>query len=169
MCIKWMGSAVVVAACSSIGFLLARGVSREAVLLCRLLCALDTISGELAYRRPVLPDLCKSCGAQIKGDIGDVLHRLGTQLELHSAPDVGTCMSDVLLSSDLPWIVKAYLSELGDLLGCFDVEGQLQSLSRLQERIQMTLHESEVERTQQQRLYRTLGICAGVALMIILY
>lgn len=168
MGIKWIGSIAVIAACSSFGYILSGTLSRETAVLRHLLRALEYIGCELKYRKSVLPELCVSCGGQVKGLVGNVLMRLGQELDRQILPDVETCMSSVLLPLDIPPRSKRYLMLLGESLGHFDMDGQLRSLDQLQEQIAAALEELERDKAQRLRLYRTLGICAGVALVIIL-
>lgn len=168
MDIRWIGSIAVITACSSFGYILSGTLSKETAILRHLIHALEYIGCELRYKRSMLPELCISCGGQVKGLVGNVMMQLGQELDRQILPDVKTCMSSVLQPLDIPNLSKRYFMLLGESLGHFDMEGQLRSLSQLQEQIAASLEELERDKAQRLRLYRTLGICAGVALVIFL-
>ena len=60
------------------------------------------------------------------------------------------------------------LEELGDILGSTDVQGQLDSLSLHRSVIVSIAEKAEEERREKGRLYRCLGVTAGLFIAVIL-
>lgn len=63
---------------------------------------------------------------------------------------------------------RAILEELGETLGSTDVQGQLDSLSAHREALRELISEAENARREKGRLYRILGVTAGLFAAVIL-
>ena len=63
---------------------------------------------------------------------------------------------------------KAILEELGETLGSTDVQGQLESLGAHRDALRELISEAERERREKGRLYRILGVTAGLFAAVIL-
>ncbi|MBC8569609.1 stage III sporulation protein AB [Zongyangia hominis] len=61
----------------------------------------------------------------------------------------------------------APLYELGEQLGCTDVEGQLAIIALALQRMRQTLNEAQEYKRQNGGLYRTLGVLSGVFLILL--
>ena len=61
------------------------------------------------------------------------------------------------------------LSNLGDFLGCSDVENQLQLLSQKIQVLQECLDEAKEEKKKKARLYANLGLLSGLTIVILLW
>jgi uncharacterized membrane protein len=82
--------------------------------------------------------------------------------------DAGCCMEAVLQKADkLPQTVKNELRLLGKSLGRFDLQGQLSGIASVMELCRRDLEGLLCNQDVRLRSYRTLGICAGVALVIL--
>ena len=115
-----------------------------------------------------LPQLCRNVASKTKRYFADTFNRLADELTYQISPDVSTCMRYVLQNqNDIPKHTHDYLSKLGDSLGEYSIDGQLKSLTQLQELIKQKLNELTENQTQRLRCYQTLGICAGAALAIL--
>lgn len=62
----------------------------------------------------------------------------------------------------------AVLEELGKILGSTDIQGQLDSLSLNKAYIKVLLENAEAERKERGRLYRCLGVTAGLFIAVIM-
>ena len=169
MTYRWIGAVLILVGCGGFGFSMAREHRRQERLLEALERALKFMHWELQYRLTPLPELCNLAGRQVGGPIGSVLHQVSARLEQQTYPDVSCCMQSVLAADDvLPRQVRSLLRQLGSSLGRFDLPGQLEGLQALQAGCRKLLHHLEQGRGQRLRSYRTLGLCAGAALAILL-
>ena len=57
---------------------------------------------------------------------------------------------------------------MGYTLGAFDMAGQLKEFQSLKEACQKEIADFRQDRTNRLRSYRTLGVCTGIALVILL-
>ena len=93
---------------------------------------------------------------------------LTRELDWQEKPDALSCMRAAMdKCHDLPICVRRPLTQLGQTLGRFDLEGQLKGLKGVQEACRRELGKLENNRDVRLRSYQTLGLCAGAALVIL--
>ncbi len=166
---KWLGAALIMAACSGCGFSIAAGKRKEEKLLYQLLHILQFMEAELRYRLTPLPDLCRMAAGEVKGTLHVVFLNLTRELNWQKLPDAGSCMSEAIQrTGEIPGRVRRLLVQLGHTLGRFDLEGQLEGIQAVRRRCEDALESIRKNRDERLRSYQTLGICAGAALAVIL-
>lgn len=149
--------------------LLASGYRRQTVLLEKLVRILQLMQWELKYRLTALPDLCAMAAKEGHGPLREIFAKLSQQLEHNAHPDVSSCMNAVLKGNEaLPPRIRRILRHLGRVLGRFDLEGQLQGMESILEECRREKEFLEKDRDFRLKSYQTLGICTGVALVILL-
>ena len=166
---RWIGAILIVTACSGYGFSIAAWKRKEEKLLLQLLQILQLMEAELRYRLTPLPDLCRVAAGEVKGTLRVVFLNLYRELSWQKLPDAGSCMATALQrTGEIPGRVRRLLVQLGQTLGRFDLEGQLQGIQAVRKRCEESLESIQKNRDERLRSYQTLGICAGAALAIIL-
>ncbi len=164
----WIGAILVIASCAGAGFSMAASYCREEQSLRQLLGSLDLMECELQYRMTPLPDLCRQAGQAGKGAVSRVLTLLAQELDGQISPDVHSCMYAALAAQkNLPQYTLEALKMLGQSLGRFDLEGQLNSLESVRGYCRRQLEELSDNKENRIRSYQTLGLCAGAALAIL--
>ena len=168
MIYKWIGTILVITGCGGFGFALAAASCREEQRLRQLLRALQYMHCELQYRLTPLPQLCRQAGIEAGGAIGEVLQSLAGELENQTLPDAASCMRAAIQSSSgLSPTCRRLLVQLGRGLGRFDLPGQLQDIQAVKAACREQRRRLEKDREARLRSYRTLGLCAGAALVIL--
>lgn len=168
MPVKWIGAALIIISCGSVGFRMAMQQRKEEAALEKLMEALGFMSCQLEYLLMPVPQLCKNIAAQVSGPIGKVFTQLSAELDAQISPDVNSCMrAAVSKCSDLPESVTQCLLDLGKRMGKFDVNGQLKELESVKNLCQTKLGKLRENKDQRLRSYQTLGLCAGAAIAII--
>lgn len=169
MIIKVIGVILTVLGCGSVGMQIAANYRCEEKALQNLQKILDYMDCELQYRLTPLPQLCRQVGRIYKQTPGRVFTELASEMESQISPDVTCCMTAVLQKSgDIPPLTKSVLSNLGVLIGKFDLNGQLQGLNSARADCKRHLDGLRNNRDSRLRSYQTLGLCAGAALAILL-
>ena len=165
---KIVGAVFILLGCGTIGMLAAVYKVREEHSLRELTSVLDYMICDLQYRMTPLPDLCRCTAMQTKGRIQDFFMALNQELENQIAPDVNCCVHAALeQTSDIPYSTRDALSQMGQTLGRFDIEGQIRSLEGIKAYGLKKLEVLESNRDVRLRSYKTLGLCAGAALAIL--
>ena len=165
---KWIGALLVLVGCGIFGFYSAALYNAEERSIRKLIAVLDFMSCELQYRLTPLPDLCRQAANEGSGPLKKLFMSFTEELESQIAPDVKSCMSAaVSRCANLPELTKQCLMQLGSSMGRFDLPGQIQALESV--RITCRKHLSTLEAGKDVRLrsYKTLGLCAGAALVIL--
>ncbi len=169
MSYKWIGAVFIIVSCGGFGFRIAAGCARQQRLLRQLLQALQGMEAELQYRLTPLPELCRQTGKETGGPLGRVFGELAGELDRQCAPDAASCMVFALSrAGDLPEALRRLLLRLGQILGRFDLPGQIQGLQAVQADCRQCLASLDRDREERMRSYRTLGLCAGTALVVLL-
>lgn len=169
MSLKWIGAILVIAGCGGFGLSLAHHYRREEKSLRQLLRILEFMECELEYRHSALPQLCKDAAQYGTGCVGKVFWLLGEELEMQICPDAVCCMDAALKKvQGLSNAARQVLSLLGRSLGRFDLKGQLSELASVKASCNELLEEHVRHKENRIRSYQTLGLCAGVALAILL-
>ena len=170
MNLKWMGAILVFVSCAGFGFRLAAAHRKEVWNLRKILLALDLMECELQYQLTPLPQLCHRAGKRSGGSVTRVMQRLSEALTQCVEPDVESCMKKVLEDSEgLSPREKRIYRRLGSSLGRFDLTGQLKGLQSVRAECVRELELEEKDQPERLRSYQTLGMCAGAALVIILF
>ncbi len=165
---KLIGSVMIFAVCGGVGFSMASNHRQKEKMLRQLITAVQYMGCELAFRHAALPQLMAMCAEQTTGQISQVFRALAKELERQVAPDAACCMAAVLTSQqDLPTVVKEKLQLLGQSIGRFDLQGQISGLETVEQLCQRELDGLLLNRDARIRSYVTLGLCAGVALVIL--
>lgn len=169
MSYKFLGASLIVCSCGGFGFSVAWHHRRETKLLEEIISILDLMISELSYRLTPLPELMQQASSHALPILRKVFITAAEQLERQVLPDVSSCMDYALSESQLTFSkVSQILSSLGLSLGRFDLPGQIKGLSGVRNQCQHILQESRQDLTERLRCYRTLGICAGIAVAVLL-
>lgn len=169
MMYKVMGSLLVILTCGGFGLAIAASHRRVVRLLNSFIAAISYMRCELQYRSTALPELCRKTAAMLPDIIGNFFRNLSCELESQICPDIKCCAMNALSKSeDIPAAVGDCILTLSKTLGCFDLNGQLEGIARAERQAQNALEELMFDLDKRLRSYRTLGLCAGAALAILL-
>jgi stage III sporulation protein AB len=168
MTVKILGAALILGACGCMGISLAGAHRQKERMLQQLIHAVEWMSCELQYRQTALPQLLLMGAEETTGVIRRVFTELAQELEGQLAPDAACCMAAVLARMPkMPANVREKLLLLGRSMGRFDLSGQLSGLEAVSQLCKRDLGGLLVNRDARIRSYVTLGLCAGIALVIL--
>jgi len=168
MSTKWIGAVFVMVSCGGFGAGIAGGYRRRERLLRQLMHILENIQAELEFHLVSLPELTKQAAGDAGGILRDLFLNLTRELNWQAQPDASGCMYAAMEKTrDLPACLRRPLVQLGQTLGRFDLEGQMQGLESTREACRRELSRLEKNRDVRLRSYQTLGLCAGAALVIL--
>ena len=168
MLIKIIGAILVLAGSGYLGFKITANYIKEEKSIRQLIYLLDFMSSQLQYRLTPLPELCKQAANESSGAVSRVFQTLSDEMANQIAPDVSHCMTaSISQVSDILPVTAELLQILGVSLGRFDIDGQLRGLnavrSQCKEKLDCMLQDKDVRL----RSYKTLGLCAGAAIVIL--
>ncbi len=168
MTLKMIGAAFVIAACGGFGFSLAAAHKKEENALKSLLRAIEFMICDLEFQNTPLPELCRRAGNESGDIVGSLFLRLASTLDRKQQPDAPTCMRSLLQNDhQIPTRTHRNLLYLGQCMGRFALSGQVSGFRSAQAMCQRDLASLSTDRDARLRSYRTLGICGGIALVIL--
>lgn len=168
MYLKWIGAILVVCGCAGFGFYLAANYRKQEQQLRQLMNLLQFMASELEFSQRPLPELIEYASHNLTGQLRRVFEALSEELHRQVCPDAVCCMQHVLgRIHDIPFQLEQLLSELGQSLGHFDLQGQLSAINAVMQHCKQLLDEMIGSKDIRTRNYQTLGLCAGIALAIL--
>lgn len=169
MSYKLIGAILIIVGCGGFGFLIAANYKAEQRHLKELLRILNEMTAELQYRLTPLPELIDNAAKQASGALRKTMIDLKAEISGQTAPDVDKCMYAAMEKNpDLPVLTGNMLRLLGKTLGRFDLDGQISEISSVIQEINENLSRLTADKDVRLRSYRTLGLCAGFAIAILL-
>ena len=169
--LKFLGVACIVLGAGAVGFGCAGRLRRQAQQLADLQTALCFMKSEVLCRLTPLPELLQRAGDEADGTVGRLFYKLSERMrsDPHAAPQtLFTQVTKELPLSELPAQAQRALLGLFMALGQFDAEGQSRSIDLACARLREQAEILEKSRIAQSRSFRTVGICAGFAIAVIL-
>lgn len=168
MYIKFIGAAMIMLACGSMGFRIAANYRREIRILRGIAFSMDRMACELQYRLTPLPELCRMAAAGSDGITSRILHEIAREIDSQIAPNVSVCVKNVIYrEKDLPRSVFEIFRQFGQSLGSFDIDGQLKGIEAAKKACEQEISRLSANQEIRLRSYQTLGICAGAAIIIL--
>ena len=169
--LKGIGALCVMLGASVMGFGYAAAVRRQGTRLAALIGSLTYMKGEIEYRRTPLPEVfllladsaAEKCVGRFWQHCAEALAR-GTGFGVQSAFRAAMRKSAL----ELPPEAVQTMLVLGTSLGQFGLEGQERAIALSIERLAALLERLEQGRAARCRSYATIGVCAGLAVAVIL-
>lgn len=166
--LKLVGVIFVVVGSTGAGVTMAFGVHRALETARQLRAALERMKNEIACRRTALPELMELLSKE-SGYLSPLFGGIAEQLRLRQEASVYAIVRKCLAAAPpLPGEVGRILLDLAPGLGQYDVQCQLYSLDLAAGQAQALIERCQSEQKGRVKSYCTLGICAGLALGIML-
>lgn len=169
--LRLIGTLLVVAASSAVGFGFAANVRAQLTQLTQLTGALEYMKNEISYRLTPLPELFYLLSASSGKAVGAFFGRCAQTLGQTPAASVQSVFREAMQQTPqlaLSQQTRQTLLELSMSLGKFDAAGQLSAIELAGARLRQELQALQSHRRERCRSYETIGICAGLALAVIL-
>ncbi|MBE6975479.1 MAG: hypothetical protein E7436_08320 [Ruminococcaceae bacterium] len=137
-----------------------------------LTCFCHTIRqmiGELKRYRTPLPELFRMAASGAGGSLSGIIGAVADEMERRCYPDARHCVDSVIQCNDIDPYLRGFMEDLGRCLGRMDLEEQIGELERICGECEGVCARLRQERKEKLHLVRTLSLCAGVALVILLF
>ena len=168
MAYRIFGAILVIVGCACTGFLVAANAKRETASLKDLIYILEFCKNELTFRLTPLPELCRQAAAVASGTLSKFFIAVALELEHQISPDAEKCIHAALgRFTDMPVLCTELLISLGKNFGRFDLNGQVQGIDHILAEAERLLAHHTGNQEVRLRSYKTLGLCAGAAIVIL--
>ena len=167
--IRWLGFALIVSGAGAAGMFMAHDVKRQVEMLHELESVIHRIKRDMEYNLMPLPDIAAAVGRG-NGRFRYLFQNFASLSREHSGIPCGVIMQKAFHDPKIqvsPFCVDLLL-ELFHVLGTQDLEGQLRAAQMSLQRLQT--EQERLSRSRDKRMHdcRTISICAGLALAILL-
>ena len=167
--LKAIGVALVVLGAAGFGFHKGFTFYKQLRQLRSLTAAIEILKCELNYTLYPLSKLCAITAQRSDGAVSSFFQHFHLELEqgvprARAAANAMDATSGLVLPKDA---AMALLELCGDI-GKYDMDGENRLLQLTQHRIDACLQRCETERRPLVKSYAVLGLCAGVAVVILL-
>lgn len=169
--IRLLGAGFVALAAGAVGFGFARNVKLQCTQLDALVWALETMQGEMSARLTPLPELFLLLGSSGQRDVSLFFRTAGMALTTPPGCTVPVAFKWGFAASANfrpgEQAVQA-LYALASGLGRLELERQLAAIEQAKGAVTRELLSVQAQKQARMRSYGTIGVCAGLALAVIL-
>ena len=152
---------------TAIGFLISKSYQNRVVELKEFKNILNIMKTKIKFTYEPLVEIFKQIAKDNDTEIEKIFGQMANQLSYYQAKDVWeNCIQDADIS--IKQEDKDILKKLGKLLGQTDVEGQISEIEVTENFLDMQIENAEEEKRKNQKIYKTLGVVAGLVFVIIL-
>lgn len=170
--LKIMGSLIVIAGTTVIGFAYANIYVQRVKQLREMQYALSMMETEISYTSTPLIEALYSVGEKSDNAIGKLLTGMANRLKERKQNDVYEAFVDCLteikdelyLNKEEKDVLAAFIKALGNS----DIEGQKKNFNITIKKLEGFEKRADEVRVKNQQLFRYLGVCLGVLIVIIL-
>ena len=164
---KIMVYSVIFLTSSLIGILISKKYSNRVNELKEFKNALNIFKTKIRYTYEPIPEICKEISFSTNSNISNVFEVAASKMNLFTAGEAWTIalkMEDLSINED----DKIVLNNLSKLLGKTDIQGQIGQIELTQDFLDEQIRKAELNRTKNEKMYRTLGMVIGLAIVIVL-
>lgn len=168
---KLAGILIIVLSAGSVGFRIAAALRRRCSLLRQLLSSLQILKNEITFCGTPLPQAFALMAVSSQGGPERLFSSVARQMERRRWLTLSGAMEQALSEEEelgRDTALRDVFMRLAAGLGKYDRDHQLQTMEMAAADLQRLLQEAEREQNLRSRTYRTLGICAGLAMAILL-
>lgn len=172
MIMKVTGICLILCSSTSIGFLLSNNLKDRIEELEVIKKLLLLLRGEIKYNHSTLSEAFRVIARRLKPPYGTLLLTVSEEMDSMCGQTLaqiwGHCIEKELGESALKREDKEKLTALGGQLGYLDMEMQLGTIELYLEQIQEEIKNARESQKRNGRLYRAMGVMAGIFLAILM-
>ena len=152
---------------SLIGILISKKYENRVNELKEFKNALNIFKTKIRYTYEPIPDIFMEISENINSNISNVFYEAACKMDVLTAGEawgLALKMEDLNINEE----DKNVLFNLSKLLGKTDLQGQISSIEMTEDFLEEQIRKAQNLRTKNEKLYRTLGMILGLAIVIIL-
>ncbi len=167
--IKLLGAILIVGSCSVVGFSMNNRLKTRVAALKSFIGAIQLLQAEIVFRKAALPDIlplivreCAGAASAFFRQIEQCMSRDGKSFL--TAVDI---LSPELRHFDMKWSEIEWIRSVGHIAGRYDAPAQADRLSGVVAQLEQSLRQAQDEYGQKGKLYRALGLTAGIMIALV--
>ena len=152
---------------SSIGIYISKMYENRVKELKQFKNILNILKGKIKFTYEPLGEIFKQISQNSSNKIEEIFDDMVNKMMFE---DVKDAWKDSIQEADisLKQEDKDILKDLGKTLGQTDVENQISNINLTENFLNMQIEKAELDRQKNQKIYKTLGVIAGLIFVIIL-
>ncbi len=165
--VKFMLLIAIFVASTLLGIKISKKYSSRVKELKEFQRALNIFEEKIKFTYEPIPDVFQEISQHIKGNIGKIFENASDDMKIMSAGvawEKAIDESNTKLTNDDKEVIKG----LAKMLGKTDLDGQVNEIRLTLKFLETKLKEAEVEKSKNEKMYKTLGATIGLAIVIIL-
>lgn len=170
--LKLLGALFLAGGAAGYSFCICRDLKLRLVMLKELKYMYQLIQNEIRYTALPMPLIFENIWEKVKPPFGGMLRNIGRK----TGPDQGEMLSEIwmreagVVLEEVPFTKKQKESvvRFPESMGMMDKEGQAKAVQRRIEELEGWIFSQEKEGRQQQKVIMSMGIGAGLLLIILL-
>ncbi|EAX47924.1 stage III sporulation protein AB [Thermosinus carboxydivorans Nor1] len=172
MWLKLTGSLLVVTAGTAIGFLMAWRYGERPRQIAQIISCIVSLKSYINYAAIPLPEALARCSVGINGPVAELFGRMAQMLQKESWLSPQEALRRALGQADSRLVLGRPELEalllLGANLGAMNREEQQKQLDLVQHELEKAEREAIAQRDPNMKMYRYLGVCGSLAIVILL-
>lgn len=167
---KLLGAILLMGGAAALGLSATARLERRVETVRALLGALERMTRELSFRLTPIPEMLCELSQSVRGSAGAFFSRCYTGLGELGEESLSAIWEKAMEASpmDLRKEEEQVLRDVGQVLGRYDEDAQIQALALASARMTEGLKRAEEERSRLGRVYTALGVTAGAFLTLLL-
>lgn len=170
--IKFVGCIIVVLACSGLGYMLGLRYKMRVMELRSIRMSLQMLETEIVYANTPLPEAFKIVYSKTNAPVNVIFKYMGCSLSKKKHNTVGeafiAALQDAKESLNINKEDADILISFGNSLGLSDIDGQVKNFNMAIKQLESQEQKAEESRHKNERMFKNLGVLAGLAIAIIL-
>lgn len=152
---------------SAIGLLISKKYEERVNQLKEFKNALNMFETKMKFTYEPIPEIFDQISKQMQTTVGRTFKLASSNMEVLTAGDAWDIAVDTNVLS-INNEDKSILKNLSKLLGKTDIDGQISQIELTSRFLDEQIEKAEKERAKSEKMYRTLGMVIGLAIVIIL-
>lgn len=165
--IKYIILILILITCSIIGMTISQKYKKRELELKEMKTALNMFKSKIKYTYETIPDTFMEISANFSCNISNIFKNASLKMKEDNAGNAWNNAIDNTYSY-MNKEDRNVLKSLSKMLGKTDLEGQLQEIELTDNFLNYQIEKAEIERQKNEKLYKTLGIVAGIGFVIVL-
>ena len=165
--IKYILLIIIFSASTGIGLIISKMYENRVTELKEFKNMLNIIKTKIKFTYEPLGEIFEQIAQRQETNIEKIFGKMAVQIQFIKVNDAW-CKTIQDADISINQEDKDILKKLGKLLGQTDVEGQVSEIEVTEQFLDMQISKAEEDKKKNQKMYKTLGIVAGLVIVIIL-
>lgn len=167
MIFKFIFLTIILFGTSYIGILMAKKYSNRVKDLKEMRKALNFFEDKIKFTYEPIPDVFEEISSKVNENIGEIFKSSANLMQNESAGvswEKAVDNANTNFSKEDNEVIKG----LAKMLGKTDIDGQVSEIRLTNKFIDVQIKDAENEKNRNEKLYKTLGVTVGLAIVIVL-